>query len=144
METFGIEFRLNQCENNGREWVCMEEKKHDTNQVWNTDIDKEQNRQNSRIALIVLGVSVALLIGLVAVLLGQLSSMTTNLPEISFEEFFAKREPQPAPEPDRSAYADEAFLRTAAVKGFRLLVPMTAIEIVSILRQACQIDDTKQ
>ena len=89
----------------------MEQKKHEVNQVWNTDIDKEQNQRNSRIAMIVLGVSVALLIGLVAVAIGQISSMTANLPEISFEEFFAKREPQP--EPERNASADEAFLRTA-------------------------------
>lgn len=92
----------------------MEQKKHDVNQVWNTDIDKEQNQRNSRIAMIVLCVSAVLLIVMAAVAFRQISSMTANLPEISFEEFFAKREPQPAPEPDRSAYADEAFLRTAA------------------------------
>ena len=98
----------------------MEEKKQDVNQVWNTDIDKEQNQRNSRIALIVLCVSVALLLGLVAVVIGQLSSMTMPIPEISFEEFFAKREPQPEPDIHSQTgvvvigeSADDAFLRVA-------------------------------
>lgn len=42
---------------------------HRTNQVWNTDIDREQNQRNSRTALIALGASVLLLIGLVIALL---------------------------------------------------------------------------
>lgn len=46
-----------------------------TNQVWNTDIDKEQNQKNSRAALAALGVSVLLLLALCAALLISLPSM---------------------------------------------------------------------
>lgn len=39
---------------------------HRTNQVWNTEIEKEQNLRNSRIAMIVLGGAVVLLLVLIA------------------------------------------------------------------------------
>ena len=50
-----------------------------TNQVWNTDIDREQNRKNTRTALIALGAAVLLLIGLVIALFVSAPAMSVAL-----------------------------------------------------------------
>jgi len=59
--------------------------KQPVNQVWNTDIDRAQNQKNSRTALIALGVSAVLLIGLFGALFLSLPSMGDAL--------IGKREP---------------------------------------------------
>lgn len=48
---------------------------HRTNQVWNTDIEKDRNQANSRIAMIVLGTSVVLVFALIVAVCLMLPSM---------------------------------------------------------------------
>ena len=52
---------------------------HRTNQVWNTDIEIEQNQANSRLAMIVLGASAALLLGLIVALCVMLPALGDSL-----------------------------------------------------------------
>lgn len=88
---------------------------HGANQVWNTDIDPDRNRKNSRTALAVLGVTVLLVIALVAavalylpkVVSYSMDSFDFSLPEFSLSEFLdslgkpeiVSVQSEPAPEP---------------------------------------------
>ncbi|MBQ3258669.1 MAG: zinc finger Ran-binding domain-containing family 2 protein [Oscillospiraceae bacterium] len=87
---------------------------HGANQVWNTDIDPDRNRKNSRTALAVLGVVVLLVIALVAVLMLYLPKVISysmdsfTLPELNISDFVDKvfwedieiSRTEPVPEPD--------------------------------------------
>ena len=100
------------CERCGAE--LMRSTPNRTNQVWNTDIDVEQNRKNSRIALVMLGVAVALMIALVALLCAYLPQVMAfsmdgiALPNINISDFVDEvfwedievSRTEPAPEPD--------------------------------------------
>lgn len=48
---------------------------HRTNQVWNTEIEQEQNQKNSRTALIALGAAAVLIVALIAAVFISLPSM---------------------------------------------------------------------
>ena len=112
---------------------------HRTNQVWNTDIDGEKNRKNSRTALVLLGVTAALVLALVvavAVYLPNVLSFSMDsfrLPDINISDFVDElfREEivisrtEPAPEPDYPpaeslSGADLDFLNVLAAYAIEL------------------------
>lgn len=82
-----------------------EQPAHRTNQVWNTDIDQEKNRRNSRTALVLLGVTAVLIAVLAAALVLYIPQVTAvfgefSLPEIDLSELFGSREIAAAPQPE--------------------------------------------
>lgn len=92
------------------------ENRSTTNQVWNTDIEAERNRKNSRAALAALGVAAVLVIVLAVclwiylpnVISYSMDSFDFSLPEFSLSEFLDSLgkpeiisvQAEPAPEPD--------------------------------------------
>ena len=121
------------CERCGTE--LMRSTPNRTNQVWNTDIDVEQNRKNSRIALVMLGVAVALMIALVALLCAYLPQVMAfsmdgiALPNINISDFVdevfwedievSKTEPLPEPLAPMGEY-DFAFIDTLTAYAIEL------------------------
>lgn len=94
---------------------------HRTNQVWDSEIELEKNRANSRTAMIALAAAIAMILGLVACLWFSLPAMGDALigerePRQSFtermDEFFAfvadsfGGSPEPAPEPAATLVPD--------------------------------------
>ena len=113
---FENEAHVKQCVKCGADLTqtaIMEREVHRTNQVWNTDIDAEQNRKNSRVALLVLGVAVLLMIVLVVALMLYLPTVISysmdsfTLPDINLSDFVDEvfwenievSRTEPAPEP---------------------------------------------
>lgn len=116
------------------------ENKHQANQVWNTDIDAEKNRKNSRTAFAVLGVVIALVLALAAAVVLYLPKVISfsmdsfSLPEISISELFdslreieiiSKETVEAQPEPDyppanRLNGADLDFINALTVYAVEL------------------------
>ena len=61
------------------QWTLTASAPNRTNQVWNTEIEQEQNQSNSRVAMIVLGASALLLLGLIIALCSMLPSLGDSL-----------------------------------------------------------------
>ena len=72
------------------------ENKNTSNQVWNTDIDTEKNQKNSRTAIAVLGVTVLLVIALVAAVMLYLPKVMSysmdsfELPHVNISEIMSE------------------------------------------------------
>ncbi len=117
------------------------ESNNSANQVWNTDIDSDRNRKNSRMALGLLGVATVLVIALVVclalylpnVISYSMDSFDFSLPEINLAELIDEiRKPEivfiqtePAPEPDyppaaRLDGADLDFINALTVYAIEL------------------------
>jgi len=127
--------RAKQCVRCGEDLTqaaLMETEYHGANQVWNTDIDPDRNRKNSCTALAVLGVTVLLVIALVAavvlylpkVVSYSMDSFDFSLPEFSLSEFLdslgkpeiVSVQSEPAPEPAmRLDGADLDFINALTV-----------------------------
>ena len=105
MENEAHAIRCTQC---GTE--LMRSTPNRTNQVWNTDIEVEQNRKNSRIALVMLGVAAVLVIALVictAAYLPRVISFSMDgidLPDFNISDFV-----------DEVFWEDIEIVRTEAV-----------------------------
>lgn len=123
------------------------ENRSTTNQVWNTDIDAERNRKNSRAALAALGVAAVLVIVLAVCLWIYLPNVISysmdsfTLPDINISDFVDEvfwedievSRTEPAPEPDyppanRLDGADQDFIDS-----------LTAYAI-----ELCYVDDAEQ
>lgn len=132
--------RAKQCVRCGADLTqaaLMETEYHGANQVWNTDIDPDRNRKNSRTALAVLGVTVLLVIALVAavvlylpkVVSYSMDSFDFSLPEFSLSEFLdslgkpeiVSVQSEPAPEPAmRLDGADMDFINVLTAYAIEL------------------------
>lgn len=89
--------------------VLMAGESHRNDQVWNSDIETDRNKQNTKAAMVVLGIGVLLTVVLIVLLAVWLprglsfSMDSISLPDISVAQLLEElleSEPEPAPEPE--------------------------------------------